>query len=204
MCNSRIIISSNLQRAKEFLLNKIDSNRVQIYETNEFKVEDSKEVLKEAYIAEDSCKYLIMIANSYNIYAQNSLLKLFEEPPRNIAFIVVARSKSSLLPTIRSRMQIKVLKNEKQKRNLNLNLNRLDLAMIFSFLKENKNLAKDDLKEVIETLLMDALVIYNYKLTQKELNQYNMALELADLNSRPQNILSPLLLTLLQAKARQN
>jgi hypothetical protein len=41
-----------------------------------------------------------------NVQAANSLLKLFEEPPPNTYFILLAPQLSSVLPTIRSRSQV--------------------------------------------------------------------------------------------------
>ena len=45
-----------------------------------------------------------------NENAQNAFLKTLEEPPRNCLFILTTGHPASLLPTIRSRCQVKTSK----------------------------------------------------------------------------------------------
>ena len=47
--------------------------------------------------------YLIEDADTMNIAAQNAALKLLEEPPRGVYFILCAQNPALLLPTVRSR-----------------------------------------------------------------------------------------------------
>lgn len=49
---------------------------------------------------------IIKDAQQMGIEAQNAFLKLLEEPPQNTHFILTAHNADSLLPTIRSRLQI--------------------------------------------------------------------------------------------------
>lgn len=53
---------------------------------------------------------IIREADQMSEPAQNALLKLLEEPPDNTFFVLLARSMSALLPTIRSRSQSHQLK----------------------------------------------------------------------------------------------
>lgn len=202
MMNSTIVASADLEFAKKNVLKRIDSKLIKTFFVDEFKVDDAKEVVKEAYIAEEKQKYLILAALSYNTYAQNALLKLLEEPPRNITFIVIAKSKTSLLPTIRSRMKIEHLVSQKEPYILNLNLAKMGLNEIFIFLKEHKNSSKAELKEIIQTMLQALMFNYQIRLTATELDMFDKAMELAELNARPQNILSYLLLMVHQAQGR--
>jgi len=202
MIESTIIASPDLEFAKKKLLEEIDSKLIKTFYVDEFKVEDAKEVIKEAYIAEEKPKYLILAALSYNIYAQNSLLKLLEEPPRNIVFILIAKSKTSLLPTIRSRMKVRYEKCQKESLDLGLNLSNFGLNELFLFLKNRKNISKDELKNIVQTLL-EEVVKNDIRLSSTELDMFNYAMELSQLNSRPQNILSYLLLTIHQAQNRK-
>lgn len=50
---------------------------------------------------------IIRSAQKLNISAQNALLKILEEPPKNTMIILVAEDEKKLLPTIISRCQIK-------------------------------------------------------------------------------------------------
>lgn len=72
-----------------------------------FPVELVREIRQEAYIApnEGVCKvYLIDQAHTMNAMAQNALLKLIEEPPEFVRFILLCENRSQMLPTILSRV----------------------------------------------------------------------------------------------------
>ncbi len=200
---AKIVIAHDIQKAKEIVLSQIDSKLIKIYSKDEFKVDDAKEVIQEAYIAESETKYIILVSSKYNTYAQNALLKLLEEPPRNIVFILIAKSKTSLLPTIRSRMQIQNYEITKEKTPLEIDLKLMDLSDIFLFIKEHKNISKIELKELIQTILQEAILKHKIKLNENDMKTFEYALELAELNSRAQNILSLLLLTIFEAKNRK-
>ena len=50
--------------------------------------------------------YIISHAECLTVQAQNALLKLIEEPPRNVYFMLLCENIASMLPTIRSRAPI--------------------------------------------------------------------------------------------------
>jgi len=209
MTNSTIVVSEDLDFAKKSVLTGVDTKLIKTYfadeleNSGEFKVDLAKEVVREAYISEEQTKYLILSALSYNIIVQNSLLKLLEEPPRNIVFIVIVKAKTALLPTIRSRLSILHLKSEKEPYDLGLNLKNLSLDEIFLFLKKHKNSSRDEVKEIIQALLKEVVKTKSIRLSSSELNMYDKSIELSSLNSRAQNILSYLLLTIYQSQGRR-
>jgi hypothetical protein len=85
---------------------------------------------------------------------------------------------------------------------LGLNLKNLSLDEIFGFLKKHKHSSKDEIKEIIQ-MLLKSLIKDNIKLSASELDMFDKSLELSQLNSRAQNILSYLLLTIHQAQGRK-
>ncbi len=194
---SKIIICKDLEYAKERVLKILENKNHRIFFEDEFKVDSVKEVIREAYIAEDEIKYITLIAKNYNIYAQNALLKILEEPPKNILFILIAPSKTIFLPTIRSRMSIQKWDIKKERKSLDIDLKRLSLKDIFSFLKENRFLKKEESKEIIETMLSEALLKYDINLNEKEMDRFKKALELINLNARSSTVFADLFLTLL-------
>ncbi|MEJ2372515.1 MAG: DNA polymerase III subunit delta', partial [Sulfurimonas sp.] len=97
-----IVISKELESEIERLEALLTGYRVVKFLEETFKIEHAKEVTAEAYISESATKYIILAAIDFTDVAQNSLLKLLEEPPRNIEFILLTPTKSTLLPTIRS------------------------------------------------------------------------------------------------------
>ncbi len=201
MIDSCIIVSSDMESTKKDLLLKIGSNRVVTFFVDEFKVDDAKAVIKEAYIAEEEHKYLILAAKSYNVYAQNSLLKLLEEPPKNIVFILIISSKNSLLPTIRSRLKVEYESYKKEEIDLKLDISTFGLQDIFIFLKEHKYSSKDEVKSIVEELLVESIK-EGIELTSVELEMFSRSIELLSLNSKAQSILSYLLLMIFNAKSR--
>ena len=75
--------------------------------TEKTSVDDIRKIEDEAYLApnEASCKvFMLEDADKYNVQSQNALLKIIEEPPKGVKFILTASSRSGLLPTVCSRV----------------------------------------------------------------------------------------------------
>lgn len=68
-----------------------------------------REIRSDSYIVPNEAEkkaYLILNCDKMLVQAQNAFLKVFEEPPKNVTFILTCKSASSLLETIRSRARI--------------------------------------------------------------------------------------------------
>ena len=204
MSDAGIVICNDLAYARSYVLEGLKSPIVKTFFEDEFKVEHAAAVIREAYIAEEREKAIVLCAQAYNIYAQNALLKLLEEPPRNILFTIISRSKNALLPTIRSRMQLRVLEAPKPEVELGVDPARLDLESMFAFLKKHQNTKKEELKTIIAQLLHESVVNAKIVMKEKELEAFETALELAELNSRPQPLLAMLLLEIYAARMRRS
>ena len=194
---SKILISSDFESIKAKMLSEYKPNSLRFIPKepkDEFLIEDARMVEKESFIAENDEKIIIIMANSFRVEAQNFLLKLFEEPPKNIKFLIVVPSRNLLLPTIKSRLICEKQKVIKQDFTLSLDLKKLDLKAIFEFLKENDGLDKNDLLEKISLLARQSLKFKD--LSEFELELFFKAYELARLNSKPSIIFTALLLNL--------
>jgi DNA polymerase-3 subunit delta' len=69
-------------------------------------VSDSNEIVAEVYTKPVNMQNKIFVINNFDIStqeAQNKLLKVLEEPPKNVYFLISAQSEEKVLPTIRSR-----------------------------------------------------------------------------------------------------
>lgn len=192
-----IIISDQIEAEVEVLQETLKPFRVvKFVVTDEsFKIEHAKAVLAESYISESQTKYIIIGSNDITDIAQNSLLKLLEEPPRNIEFIIISPTKSNLLPTVRSRLPILKLTNSHKMTSLELNLSKLDYKEVFAFLKEHSRVKKEDARDLVEALFHRATVIDMLILTEAQLNNFDKAYRLLTLNSRPQSVLAMLLMS---------
>ncbi len=197
---SQIVVTDNFEKSLEFFKERIKPGYLHIFQRDEFKVEDAKDAIKEAYIAAEKEKYIVLAAQKYNIYSQNTLLKILEEPPSKVVFVVITKAKSSLLPTIRSRLPIVSLKKEK-KELFDIDVKDIDLKYVYSFLQESKKMQRDEAKEVIKALLKSSFES-NLKLKEEELDQFAKAIRLLELNSNIQNVLTTLFLIILEAKRR--
>lgn len=74
-----------------------------------FSVDVIRRIRSDAYIRpnEAPCKvYMLLGVQSMSEISQNALLKVLEEPPANVLFLLTASAASALLPTVRSRVQI--------------------------------------------------------------------------------------------------
>lgn len=200
--NSTILIVDDIQKKLDELIKFYSIHDVRIIkneEKDEFLIAQANEAIKEAYISSNSVKYLFLCGTTFRTEAQNSLLKLFEEPPKNIVFIILTTSKSSILPTIYSRISYKNLRKNNFDRSMEMDFHRLDLKDIYKFLKDNQRISKSEAKQIVETILF-TLKKQKIRLNAKQLDFFDRSLKLLELNSKPINILTTLLLSLHQFK----
>jgi len=192
---SHILISTEIEEEFSRLQSELKPHRVVGFIEDDFKIEHAKAVVAEAYISESQTKYIVLGAKSFNAVSQNSLLKVLEEPPRNIEFIIISPTKSNLLPTVRSRLPIIKGKTLHHTVELELNLARVDYAQFFTFLKEHSRIKKSDAKLLIEAIYNRATVIDMLILSQTQLDNFDKAYRLLELNSRPQSVLAMILMS---------
>jgi len=170
-------------------------------EKDEFQILQATNAIKEAYIASNENKYIFLCGSTFRKEAQNSLLKVLEEPPKNVVFIILTSSKSSILPTIYSRMPYNYMKNSLLKEEIPLDILKLDLKDIYMFLKDNQRISKNEAKNIVETILLKT-TNQNIKLSTSKLDLFSKSTKLLDLNSRPINVLTSLLLSLVNQKSK--
>jgi len=197
-----IIISDEIEAEAERLEEELKPSRVvKFVVTDEsFKIEHAKAVLKEAYISESQTKYIILGASDLTDVAQNSLLKLLEEPPHNIEFILISPTKSNLLPTVRSRLPILKVNTHRERVQVEINLARVDYKEVFSFLKEHSRIKKEQAKELLQALFYRATVEDMLILTPSQLDNFDKAYRLLNLNARPQSVLAMILMSFSREK----
>lgn len=201
--SSYILVVDDIDESLEEILKNYPKHSIRVIkneEKDEFQLLQAQTAIKEAYIASSEKKYLFLCGSSFRVEAQNSLLKILEEPPTNIVFIILTTLKSSLLPTIYSRLPFKVLKKFNQEIESSFDFRKLDLKDIYSFLKENQRVSKNEAKEFLESFLVK-IKNQNIKLDEKELELFSNSIKLLELNSRPLNILTTVLLALLNKKS---
>ena len=169
-----------------------------IYPNTSILVEDIKNITHHAYIASENEQYMILSIESISAVSQNALLKILEEPPINIYFLLLAHNKNIFLPTVLSRLMVVRLFNHRyHTQEFKYDIAKMSLAQIFAFVKDNKNMQK---KEASDTLyaLFNHIYDDNIDLPQKYLDLLSQSVMLLNLNSKPIHVLANILLQLEQ------
>ncbi len=97
---------------KKFLFDNKHSSQsspdFHLFEFDVFLIEHAHEISQEQTMrgVEGNKKIFILAFNTMTSEAQNALLKTIEEPTEDTHFFFVTRTKETLIPTLRSRMQI--------------------------------------------------------------------------------------------------
>lgn len=195
---SRIIITPRIEeRALEIEEERYPLRTVS-FVRDDFKIEDAKEVIAEAYKSEERLKALVLGAKSFTVPAQNALLKILEEPPSNIVFVLIAPNKSTFLPTVRSRLLLMKEELPKEHEPVAIDLGRLDLNGLFTFVRENDRLKKHEAKALIERLYYHAVRIERLTLTTPQIESFEKGMRLLELNGRVQSVLVMILMNFLK------
>ncbi len=198
---SQIVITSEFEELEESLAAEYPQSTIFGFIRDEFKIEDAKEAMAKAYIASKEQKIIFLAAKRFNIYAQNALLKILEEPPSGSVFILAAPSKTIFLPTILSRLAVTEL--QESKKETKSYFQKFDLESLFTLATKYKRASKDEAKEIIKQMLRYALD-QDFKLSAKELEYFGRAIKLIELNSNVVNvIITAGLILLTHRKKRQ-
>lgn len=202
--SAHILIVNDVEEALNSLLPFYSKHNVRVIKNeqkDEFLLAQAHAAVKEAYISSNEKKYIFLVGTTFRTEAQNSLLKVLEEPPRNIVFIIITNSKSSILPTIFSRMPHKFYKSVSKRVETSLDIENLDLKDVYLFLKENQRITKSEAKSLVQSILFK-VNSKKIELNQNELELFSKSIKLLELNSRPINIVTSMLLMLLNRKRK--
>ena len=195
---SQVIISSQMDKTiAQLEALRTDERIIKIIKEERFLVEDTKLAIEKAYMASKVSTVIILGAQEFPPIIQNRLLKVIEEPPTGVEFILITPSKATILPTIRSRMPITILKESKEKEECELDMRQLDLASVYDFIQKNKRMDITQAKTVVEQISLGAINSDCFKLDEKTLQLFANAYKALDVGSSTQFVLTALLLKLL-------
>lgn len=173
-----------------------------VSEKESFRVEDTKVVLEKSYLASEEKTIIILAAESFTPIIQNKLLKVIEEPPKNKIFILLTQSKSTILPTIKSRLPITVLSEVKHLEDIGLDMKQLSLASVYAFIQQHKRTNSKSMIQIVERLSQEAMLSDSYNIDDKTLTLFSNAFKALDMGSPASFVLNTLLLKLLARKKR--
>ncbi|MDR1451074.1 MAG: hypothetical protein LBI57_01880 [Helicobacteraceae bacterium] len=199
-----IWICPDKDRGLKHIFAQIDgAPRVVFYaQKEEFSVAEARELIAAAYVSSDKEKFLIASAIGYNANAQNALLKLLEEPPRNITVYLLAAKKSTFLATVRSRLPLYVIDAPRAPSERLIDFANLDLQAIYEFVKVSGRLERDRAKRLVEEAFdyFTAIKPVKPRLRKRTLDAIDRGFKMLGLNSGAINAILPILLLLLECK----
>ncbi|CRF47595.1 DNA polymerase III delta prime subunit (holB) [Helicobacter heilmannii] len=167
---------------------------------DELKIEHTHEIKRRCVLKFAGQKAFLIAAPSLNIFAQNALLKILEEPPENTFFILITKHPSALLSTIRSRLPHTNKRTKTSLPPFGLNLKTYDLCTLYQYLQNaDKQFNQEETKIQIAALL-EATKQAGIHLSPATLAQFDNALCANALYLRPSYNLLPLLLSILQER----
>ena len=200
LCSSKTAVTNDIAFEIESIKLDYPNNRI-FFESN-FKIDNARAVIDECHISSNTLKCIVIAGDSFAPQAQNTLLKVLEEPPTNIKFILITKSKNAILPTILSRMIVFDRKIAVQRHNFDIDLNTLTLASIRDYIKD-LNYSKEETRNKIEDLLF-SLQKTNIKLNRNELDCFSDAISQCNSGGNAKYIFLVLLLMILENKRRVN
>lgn len=172
-------------------------------EKKTFGVDDARLAIEKAYMASEVETIIILAAKEFPPLIQNKLLKVIEEPPSGVSFILITPSKATILSTIRSRLPIVVLREKREFESFELDMTHLDLTSVYAFVQNHKRLIdKAAAKSLVERISKEAMLSQRFDLDEKTLQLFYNAFRAIDVGSQPQFVLTTMLLKLLARKKR--
>jgi DNA polymerase-3 subunit delta' len=193
---SGIIVTNEPQKTLESLLSLKTDEVFTIIETQakEFLIEHATKAIEKAFVATDVNNYIILIAPRFSDISQNRLLKIIEEPPKNKYFILITESKSSILPTIKSRLPITVLHDNKNREIFKLDIDNLNLAKVYKFVQENNRLSSIECRVLVEEIAKIAIKSERYNLDESLLRVFSNSIRALEVGSPTSFILNTVLI----------
>jgi len=105
-----LLIADTKQELKLFLKNRDKDETITVTlnpQLSEYSIDQIREIGRELKVSQPIRKiYVLEDFDKSSLEAQNAFLKLLEEPPENVEFILVVSNPYSLLPTIISRTKL--------------------------------------------------------------------------------------------------
>lgn len=116
LCGDKDIVKESLFSFLETELNFPISQNPDFWqgEYNVFKIDDSRAINTEHLNRPVVCgqKIFVLFLNAITLDAQNSLLKMFEEPKSGTTFFIVCPNNINILPTLRSRLIFEIFETD--------------------------------------------------------------------------------------------
>jgi len=178
---SKIVITDDFEKA----IKEIHPDET--VTADELKLEHVQLIREKAYIAQKEKKTILIAAEKYSVVSQNALLKLLEEPPKNIDFILLAKSKYALLDTIKSRLIMESKKYNKEIKS-EIDISSLTNDKILEILKDDLDTA--EIKALIYKILKEK------NLNEEQMEILSNAIKMIELNIDKKAVVALIMLSI--------
>ncbi len=195
--NSQILVTKLNPELKKQIQHELSEFEIFWFQKEKILLDDVKIISDEVFISTGSEKYIIIETNEIATITQNALLKMFEEPPSNVYFLIIVPSKSILLSTIRSRFPIFELKN-REEFNSPVPIPKLEnfrLQDLKAFLKDVSKINHDVAIKIIEEIFIQNK--QNFHFQSDDFKRLQKAIQLLNLNSNLEQIFTMFLLPII-------
>ncbi len=194
---SCIIISNDFQNEINYLNNTYKKEDIRIFELEELKIDHVHTIIQEAHIATQHDRIIAIFAFSYNHFAQNALLKILEEPPAHIIFMLYISARNKLIPTIFSRLVVFNKSKKKHVEAFKLDITQLTIPIVYEYIcqLEKENISHEQ-GRIILTQILEAVIAHNMLLDRTTLEYFDLALQALYSKQSVHFALLPILLSL--------
>ena len=174
-----------------------------IAEKISFSVDEAKLAIEKAYLASAEETYMVLCAQTFSPIVQNRLLKIIEEPPAKKSFILMTPSKSSILPTIYSRLPVHIIDENSDDIELPFDIKKMDIKAVYDFIQSNSRTSAADVRKLIEYLSKEVIKSGEYNIDEKLLQTMSDSVVALDKGSPASFVLTGVLLKMLATKKRK-
>jgi DNA polymerase-3 subunit delta' len=189
---SQILVTKYSEGTKKIVTEMSQNLEILWFNSKALSIDEVRNIIKESYESSENGKVIAIETKKLSQVSQNGLLKVLEEPPRNTFFVLIVPSKSMLLPTVRSRLPVKIIESKKEPLNYKTpKISNLDLKVLDNFLNSIKDISVEE-----ATLLLENTLLKNrdFLFSSEDLDRFSIGIKLLNLHSRPHRIFLMVLL----------
>lgn len=197
---SELIIDADISLQLQKIKQNGDAFFVERIVEGEFLIEDAMFAIEKAHISSEGIKCIILGAQKFSAIAQNKLLKVIEEPPKDVIFKLITPTKTTILPTILSRLPVSIEGSYTQ--SFTCDIKSFGLEYIHNLLLQSKGIKPFEAKEIIESISKEAFKSKDFNFKTKDYEVLADCIKLLDVGSPTIFVLNTALLALLEVKTR--
>jgi DNA polymerase-3 subunit delta' len=198
----QVIITEDIPKTIEEVKALLTNERLVVIAEESFKVEHANLAIEKAYMASKELTIILLSSDIFTPIIQNRLLKIIEEPPSNTLFILLTKSKATVLPTISSRLPVVIHSHKVVQEEVGIDVANLTLEHVYTFTKEHQHTPTVEMKGIIETIITQALKEKCYTFDESTLTLFSNATKALNVGSPSSFVLNTVLLKLLARRKR--